>query len=52
MTKNEKVRSFENKRGSKREKKKKNAFCELESSFLLLFHYSFSFCNSKMISRA
>jgi hypothetical protein len=34
-------------------KRKKNAFCELKSSFffLLFFHYSFSFALPKMISK-
>ncbi len=43
-TRNEKVRSFESRRGPKR-RKKKTHFYELESSFffLLFFHYSFSF---------
>ncbi len=44
-TKNEKVRSLENKRDRKRKKKKKKCFCKLKSLFffLLFFHYSFSF---------
>jgi hypothetical protein len=45
MKKNEKVRSFESKRGPKRRKKEKNVFCELKSLFffLLFYYYSFSF---------
>jgi hypothetical protein len=38
---------FENRRGPK---KKKKTFCNLENLFfLLIFHYSFFFCTSKMI---
>jgi hypothetical protein len=40
-----KVMRFENRRVQKREKREKKAFCKLESFFLFLifFHYSFSF---------
>jgi hypothetical protein len=45
MNKNEKVRSFESRKGSKRRNKKNNAFCKLKNLFffLLFFQYSFSF---------
>jgi len=42
---NKKVMRFENKKGPKRKEKKNNTVCKLEGlfSFLLFFHYSFSF---------
>jgi len=40
---------FETRRGPKKKKRGKNVFCKLESLFLFLlfFHYSFSFALSK-----
>jgi uncharacterized membrane protein (DUF485 family) len=48
---NEKVRSFESRRGPK---KRKNTFCELKSLFFLLLFFSLLLfiCTSTMISRA
>jgi hypothetical protein len=50
---NEKVRSFESRRGPKRRKKEKDTFYELESFFFSRYFFIIPFhCTSKMISKA